>query len=63
MYFTLEDRPDANTKEEIAKALNNQHREELLTKLWPANIGTLTGENIVDVREYEIRSTRGPEDE
>lgn len=63
MYMVLEDRPDANTKEEIAQALNDQHREELLTKTWPANIGSLIAENIIDVREYEICSTRNPNDE
>ena len=62
-YVILNDRPDANTKEEIAKALNEQHCMELLTKRYPSYVNTLTAENIIDVREYEIRGTRSPNDE
>lgn len=57
MYFCLQNMPEINTKEEIAEAITKLVYED------PELFGELTAENIVDVREYEIRSTRGPNDE
>lgn len=57
MYFHLENMPEVNTKEEIADTITNMVYE------YPELFGELTAENIVDVREYEIRSTRSPNDE
>jgi len=57
MYLCLEDMPEVKTRAEIADALNNVLYEN--PDLW----GELTEENIVDVREYEIRGTRSPNDE
>jgi hypothetical protein len=57
MYLCLEDMPEVKTRADIADALNNVLYEN--PDLW----GELTEENIVDVREYDVRSTRSPEDE
>jgi hypothetical protein len=57
MYFHLENMPEINTKEEIADTITKMVHE------YPELFGELTAENIVDVREYEIRSTRSPNDE
>ena len=57
MYMCLQNMPEVNTKEEIADAINRMVIED------PEFFGQLTEENILDVREYEIRSTRSPEDE
>ena len=57
IYLCLEDMPEVKTRAEIADALNNVLYEN--PDLW----GELTEENIVDVREYDIRSTRSPNDE
>jgi hypothetical protein len=58
MYMILHNRPDAKTKKEIAQALNDQHRMELLTKTYPAYIDSLTVENILDVREFEVKERK-----
>jgi hypothetical protein len=57
MYFHLENMPEINTKEEIADTITQLVHE------YPELFGELTAENIVDVREYDIRSTRSPNDE
>ncbi len=57
MYFHLENMPEVNTKEEIADTITQLVHE------YPELFGELTAENIVDVREYDIRSTRSPNDE
>jgi hypothetical protein len=57
MYLCLEDMPEVKTRADIADALNNVLYEN--PDLW----GELTEENIVDVREYYVRSTRSLEDE
>jgi hypothetical protein len=57
MYLCLEDMPEVKTRADIAGVLNNVLYEN--PDLW----GELTEENIVDVREYDVRSTRSPEDE
>ena len=57
MYLCLEDMPEVKTRADIVDALNNVLYEN--PDLW----GELTEENIVDVREYDVRSTRSPEDE
>jgi hypothetical protein len=56
MYFCLENLPEVKTKAEIAETINNLIYEN------PKLFGELTEENIVDVREYNIRSTMPPED-
>ena len=48
---------ELTTKEEIADFINNMVYED------PEFFGQLTEDNIVDVREYTIRSTRSPNDE
>ena len=57
MYFHLENIPEVNTKDEIADTITKMVYE------YPELFGELTAENIVDVREYEIRGTRSPNDE
>jgi hypothetical protein len=57
IYLCLEDMPEVKTRADIADTLNNVLYEN--PDLW----GELTEENIVDVREYDVRSTRSPEDE
>ena len=56
-HLVLQDMPELQTKAEIAEAINNVIYEN------PDLFPELTKENIVDVREYTIRSTRSPEDE
>jgi hypothetical protein len=57
MYFHLHNMPEVNTKAEVADAINRLIYED------PEFFGQLTEDNIVDVREYTIRSTRSPNDE
>jgi hypothetical protein len=57
MYFHIHNMEELTTKEEIADFINNMVYED------PEFFGQLTEDNIVDVREYTIRSTRSPEDE
>jgi hypothetical protein len=57
MYFHIHNMEELTTKEEIADFINNMVYED------PEFFGQLTEDNIVDVREYNIRSTRGPNDE
>lgn len=57
MYFHIHNMEELTTKEEIADFINRMIVED------PEFFGQLTEENILDVREYEIRSTRSPEDE
>lgn len=49
-HLVLEDMPEVNTRAEIAEALNNVIYEH------PELLPELTEENIVDVREYEVKS-------
>lgn len=48
--MVLEDMPEVNTRAEIAEALNNVIYEN------PELLPELTEENIIDVREYEVKS-------
>ena len=57
MYFHIHNMEELKTKEEIADFINNMIYED------PEFFGQLTEDNIVDVREYTIRSTRSPNDE
>jgi hypothetical protein len=57
MYVCLQDMPEVKTKAEIADAISKLFYEN------PETFGLLTDENIVNVREYTIRSTKGPNDE
>ena len=57
MYFHLQDMPEVNTKQEIADTINTFIYED------PEFFGQLTEDNIVDIRDYTIRSTRSPEHE
>jgi hypothetical protein len=57
MYICLHDMPEVKTKAQIADAITKMVYEN------PESFGHLDEENILDVREYEIRSTRSPEDE
>ena len=57
MYFHLQNMPEVNTKAEVADAINRLIYED------PEFFGQLTKDNIVDIREYTIRSTRSPEHE
>jgi hypothetical protein len=57
MYFHLHNMPEVNTKAEIADAINSVIYEN------PELFGELTEDNIVDIRDYTIRSTRSPEHE
>lgn len=50
MYFHLENMPEIKTRAEIAEALNNVIYEN------PELLPELTEENIIDVREYEVKS-------
>lgn len=51
MYFHLENMPEIKTRTEIAEAINNLIYEN------PCEVfAELTEENIVDVREYEVKS-------
>lgn len=49
MYFCLENMPEIKTKSEIADQINNVIYEH------PEMFGELTEENIIDVREYEVK--------
>jgi hypothetical protein len=49
MYFCLENMPEIKTKSEIADKINNVIYEH------PELFGELTEENIIDVREYEVK--------
>jgi hypothetical protein len=49
-HLVLEDMPEVNTRAEIAEALNNVIYEN------PELLPELTEENIIDVREYEVKS-------
>jgi uncharacterized protein YuzB (UPF0349 family) len=57
MHFCLQNMPEVNTKTEIADAISRLVHED------PQFFGQLDEDNIVDVREYVIRSTRSPNDE
>jgi hypothetical protein len=57
MYFHLANMPEVNTKAEVADTINRLIYE------YPEFFGQLTEDNIVDIREYTIRSTRSPEHE
>lgn len=57
MYFHIHNMPEVNTKEEIADFINQMVVED------PEFFGQIDKDNIIDVREYNIRSTRSPEDE
>lgn len=57
MYFHIHNMPEVNTKEEIADFINRMVVED------PEFFGQIDKDNIIDVREYNIRSTRGPNDE
>ena len=57
MYFHIHNMPEVNTKEEIADFINQMVVED------PEFFGQIDKDNIIDVREYNIRSTRGPNDE
>jgi hypothetical protein len=57
MYFHIHNMEELKTKEEIADFINNMIYED------PEFFGQLTEDNIIDVREYTIRSTRSPNDE
>jgi hypothetical protein len=54
VHLILENMPEVKTRADIAKELNNVIYEN--PELFPE----LTEENILDVREYEVRSTRNP---
>jgi hypothetical protein len=49
-HLVLEDMPEVNTRAEIAEALNNVIYEH------PELLPELTEENIIDVREYGVKS-------
>lgn len=57
MHFHIHNMPEVNTKEEIADFINQMVVED------PEFFGQIDKDNIIDVREYNIRSTRGPNDE
>jgi uncharacterized protein YuzB (UPF0349 family) len=57
MHFCLQNMPEVNTKAEIAEAINRLIYED------PEFFGQLDEDNILDVREYTIRSTRSPDSE
>lgn len=57
MYFHIHNMEELTTKEEIADFINNMIYED------PEFFGQIDKDNIVDVREYVIRSTRSPTDE
>lgn len=57
MYFHIHNMEELTTKEEIANFINEMIYED------PEFFGQIDEENIIDVREYTIRSTRSPEDE
>ena len=49
MYFCLENMPEIKTRAEIAEVLNSVIYEN------PDLFPELTDENIIDVREYEVK--------
>lgn len=57
MYMCLHNMPEVETKKQIADTINRMIVED------PEFFGQIDEHNIIDVREYEIRSTRGPNDE
>lgn len=57
MYMCLQNMPEVNTKAEVADAINRMIVED------PEFFGQIDEENILDIREYTIRSTRGPSNE
>lgn len=57
MYFHIHNMEELKTKEEIADFINHMIYED------PEFFGQIDKDNIVDVREYVIRSTRSPTDE
>lgn len=57
MTMHIHNMPELTTKQEIADFINNMIYED------PDFFGQIDETNIVDVFEYEIRSTRGPNDE
>lgn len=57
MLFHIHNMEELTTKEEIAEFINKMIYED------PEFFGQIDKDNIVDVREYEIRSTRSPDDE
>lgn len=57
MYFHIHNMEELKTKEQIADFINNMIYED------PEFFGQIDESNIVDINEYTIRSTRGPNDE
>lgn len=55
MYFHIHNMEELTTKEQIADFINNMIHED------PEFFGQIDKDNILDVREYEIRSTLSPE--
>ena len=55
MYFHIHNMEELTTKEQIADFINNMIYED------PEFFGQIDKDNILDVREYEIRSTLSPE--
>lgn len=56
MYFHIHNMEELKTKEEIADFINNMIYED------PEFFGQIDKDNILDVREYEIRGTVSPEE-
>lgn len=57
MYICIENMPELTTKQQIADFINDMISAD------PEFFGQIDESNVLDVREYEIRSTRSPEDE
>lgn len=57
MYFHIHNMPELNTKEEIADFINRMVIED------PEFFGQIDKDNIIDVSDYTIRSTRSPYNE
>lgn len=55
MYFHIHNMEELTTKEQIADFINNMIYED------PEFFGQIDKDNILDVREYEIRGTLSPE--
>lgn len=57
MHMCLQNMPEVNTKAEIADVINRMIVED------PEFFGQIDEENILDIREYTTRSTKGPSNE
>jgi hypothetical protein len=57
MHMCLQNMPEVNTKAEIADFINRMIVED------PEFFGQIDEEDILDIREYTTRSTKGPSNE